>query len=178
MPDGTLERINAIAAAERQPVQANGEALFELENGVEVQIDQPVDAVAADFPELEQRVHVPQVLEDPVELMAADDHPFEEPVAESADEIIDETVDEHGDPPDSELPADMPPVTVERRYPSRSNRTSYKDDRIYNMTLKKALNLAYTMSSCRCLRSRCSHHRIRGALPRHSCARRSRPRCS
>ena len=53
MPDGTLQRINAIAAAERQPVQVNGEALFELENGVEVQLNQPVDVIAADFPELE-----------------------------------------------------------------------------------------------------------------------------
>jgi len=34
-------------------MHANGEALFELENGVEVQIGQPVDAAAADFPELE-----------------------------------------------------------------------------------------------------------------------------
>jgi len=132
VPDGTLERINAIAAAERQPVQANGEALFELENGVEVQIDQPVDAVAADFPELEQRVHVPQVLEDPVELMAADDHPFIEPVEEPTTEPAEE--------PAAELPVDMPPLPVERRYPSRTTRTSYKDERIYNMTLKKALN--------------------------------------
>ena len=61
-------------------MHANGEALFELENGVEVQIGQPVDAVAADFPELEQRVHIPPVLEDPMELMAADDHPFIETV--------------------------------------------------------------------------------------------------
>ena len=36
-----LCRINAIAAAERQPVQANAEALFELENGVEVQMLPP-----------------------------------------------------------------------------------------------------------------------------------------
>ena len=49
VPDGTLQRINAIAAAERQPVHVNGEALFELENGVEVQLDQPVDVIAADF---------------------------------------------------------------------------------------------------------------------------------
>jgi len=53
VPEGTLQCNNAIAAAERQPMHVNGEALFELENGVEVQIGQPVDAVAADFPELE-----------------------------------------------------------------------------------------------------------------------------
>ena len=142
VPEGTLQRINAIAAAERQPVHVNGEALFELENGVEVQIDQPVDAVAADFPELEQRVHIPPVLEDPMELMAADDHPFIETVEDTILELPQE-------PPARESVADAivaeHPITMhtergERRYPSRTTRTSYKDERVYNMNLKTALN--------------------------------------
>ena len=138
VPDGTLDRINAIAAAERHPVPADGEALFEMENGVEVQIDQPVDPVAQEFPELEQRVHVPQILDDPSELMAADDQPhfdvsIEEPVL---DEVPLNSVAREPNP-------DSPPVVLppeaESRYPSRSTRTSYRD-RVFNMALKKALN--------------------------------------
>ena len=118
-------------------MHVNGEALFELKNGVEVQIDQPVDAVAADFPELEQRVHIPPVLEDPMELMAAD-------------ETIEDTILERPqEPPAGEFVADatvaeatitMPTKRGERRYPSRTTRTSYKDERVYNMNLKTALN--------------------------------------
>ena len=50
------------------------------------------------------------MLEDTVELIAADEQRVEE--------FIDEIIDEHVDPPDSELPFALPPVTVERRYPS------------------------------------------------------------
>ena len=49
-----------------------------------------MDAVTADYPKLEQRVHIPQVLEDRMELMAADvedtilERPQEPPAEESA----------------------------------------------------------------------------------------------
>ena len=129
VPDATLERINAIAAAEALHAGGNAALAQEPVNGVEplnedpLDVADPVDAEpveghAEDFPGLEQAVHAPPVLMNMHELMAAEDQPInhEEAVA-----------------------VDIEPV--ERRYPIRSNRTSYRDpDRVYKITVKKALN--------------------------------------
>jgi len=77
-----------------------------------------VDAVTADYPKLEQRVHIPQVLEDRMELMAADDHPFIETVEDTI-------LERPQEPPAEESAADEtgvePTITIttkraERRY--------------------------------------------------------------
>ena len=144
VPDATLDRINSIAAAEAAHATAPAhdpanevEPAHDPVNGVEPPNDEtvaegpeePVDAVdlvdvepiegqAADFLGLEQAVHTPPVLVDMHELMAAEDQPFN---------------------PEEAVPVDAEPV--ERRYPIRSNRTSYRDpDRVYKITVKKALN--------------------------------------
>ena len=72
----------------------------------------------------------------------ADDHPF----IETVDDTIFERPQE---PPAEESVADetvaeptitMPTERTEHRYPPSTTRTSYKDDRVYNMNLKTALN--------------------------------------
>lgn len=79
------------------------------------------------LPAFDQGVHIPPVLTDPTQLMAAWDQPYipDEPaMAEGPAEVIDNQ-----------------PTSAERRYPERSNRTTYRDpDRVYNITVKKALN--------------------------------------
>ena len=128
MPDTTLERINSIAAADNAADVADMvPAVVEeapAHPAIDARIDmQPLDGEGVDIPVLVQPVHVPPELTDPTELMTTDDHPY------------------IADHPDDHEATTASTVAEERRYPTRSNRTSYKDpDRVYNITVKKALN--------------------------------------
>jgi len=128
LPDATLEHINAIAAAEAITAAGHAAPAQEPVNGVEPHNDddpaalgpaEPADALdsvehAEEFPGLEQAIHAPPVLMDMHELMAAEDQPHN---------------------PEDAAPIDAEPV--ERRYPTRSNRTTYRDpDRVYKITVK------------------------------------------
>ena len=128
VPDTTLERINSIAAADNAADVADMvPAVVEeapAHPAIDARIDmQPLDGEGVDIPVLVQPVHVPPELTDPTELMTTDDHPY------------------IADHPDDHEATTASTVAEERRYPTRSNRTSYKDpDRVYNITVKKALN--------------------------------------
>ena len=74
--------------------------------------------------------------------MAADDNPFVETVEDTILERDEEPLAEEPVAEESvaEPAITMPPERAERRYPSRTTRTSYKDERVYNMNIKIALN--------------------------------------
>jgi len=77
---------------------------------------------AEEFPGLKQAVHTPSVLIDMNELMATEDQLHH---------------------PEDAAPIDVEPV--ERRYSTRSNRTTYRDlDCVYKIALKKPLRSIYS----------------------------------
>jgi len=150
VPTATLERLNRIGTAqdllgaedEVEPLigaEDGVEPLIAAEDGVETTIHEPAaeppqcDETAMEpvqwdtLPAFDQGVHIPPVLTDPTQLMAAGDQPFipDVPATEGTAEGIDNE-----------------PASASRRYPERSNRTTYKDpDRVYTITVKKALNV-------------------------------------
>ena len=134
-----IDRINCVAAEEKTPLVANAEPVFQNQNGD--LLDPAVNQAAHGElpPGLVPPVHVPPAVDDPAQLQAPVN------VAEPAQpDPPDEPMPVTEEPPiPNDLPAvtlDLPAATPEPRYPARGNRTSYKDDRVYNITVKKALN--------------------------------------
>ena len=139
VPTATLERLNSIGTAQDINPLA---PLIAAEDGVEQTNHEPApepiqsDGTAMDamepgqcdtLPAFDQGVHLPPVLSDPTQLMAAEDQPF----IPDALAVTDDTAEDIG----------IEHTSASRRYPERSNRTTYRDpDRVYNITVKKALN--------------------------------------
>jgi hypothetical protein len=144
IPDWVRENLNALAAADDAPVGPL--PVFEVErNGVPVPVPDGGDPVAPPAPPLPiPEHHIVERREDPTELQAvaepvSADPSSEEPLPSSAvspDPDFSTTVQsDHGGAADE----------VTRRYPSRENRTFYKDrtfvadDKIFHISVTKAL---------------------------------------